>query len=371
MNTDLFSPLTLGDMKLANRMVMAPLTRNRANQDNAPHDLNVTYYQQRATAGLIITEATQISAEGVGSPGTPGIYSDAQVAGWQKVIDAVHAEGGKIFVQLWFCGRISHPDLLPDKQTPVAPSAIKPEGEAITFEGMKPFVTPRALGADDIIDIVAQYKHAAEMAKQAGFDGVEIHAANGYLIDQFLRDGSNQRTDQYGGSVENRMRLLNEVLEAVLSVWPSNRVGIRFSPENSFNSMSDSDPFAHFQYFVTELNTRDLAYIHMLEGDMMTKTVKIDYRALRDSYSGLYMANNGYDKARAEKSIGNGDSDVIAFGVPFLANPDLVLRYQQNLAQNDANPDTFYGGAEEGYTDYPFFNAAAKSANIGNVNDSR
>jgi len=359
MSVDLFSPVTVGDIKLANRMVMAPLTRNRADEHNAPHDINVTYYRQRATAGLIITEASQVSPEGVGYPGTPGIYSDEQVAGWKKITDAVHAEGGHIFIQLWFCGRVSHPDLLPDHQMPVAPSAIPPAGEAITFEGMKVFVTPRALEANEIPDIVAQYKHAAQMAKQAGFDGIEVHAANGYLIDQFLRDGTNQRTDQYGGNTENRMRFLNEVLDAVTEVWPGNRVGVRFSPENSFNDMSDSNPAEHFSYFVSQLNARNLAYLHVLEGDMMSKSVNVDYRALRDGYRGLYMANSGYDKTRANKSLGNGDSDLVAFGVPFLANPDLVYRYQQDLALNDANADTFYGGTEHGYTDYPFFEQAA------------
>lgn len=358
MSTDLFSPVTMGDIKLANRMVMAPMTRNRADEHNAPHDLNTTYYQQRATAGLIITEASQVSTEGVGYPGTPGIYSDEQVAGWKKITDAVHAEGGHIFMQLWYCGRISHPDLLPDNQTPVAPSAIQPEGEAVTFEGMKAFVTPRALETNEIAGIVAQYKHAAEMAKKAGFDGIEVHAANGYLIDQFLRDGSNKRSDQYGGSAENRMRLLNEVLDAVIEVWPSNRVGVRLTPENSFNSMSDSNPFEHFSYFVLQLNARHLAYLHMLEGDMMTKIANIDYRILRDSYDGLYMANNGYDKARAEKSLSNGDSDFVAFGVSFLANPDLVYRYQHNSPLNIADFDTFYGGTEQGYTDYPFLEQA-------------
>ncbi len=255
MSTDLFSPVTVGDVTLANRMVMAPLTRNRAGEHNAPHDINVTYYQQRATAGLIITEASQVSPEGVGYPGTPGIYSDEQVAGWEKITDAVHAEGGHIFIQLWFCGRISHPDLLPDNKMPVAPSAIQPAGEAITFEGPKPFLTPQALEINEIPNIISQYKHAAEMAKNAGFDGVEVHAANGYLIDQFLRDGSNQRTDQYGGSVENRMRFLNEVLDVVTKVWPDNRVGVRFSPENEFNDMSDSNPSGHFNYFVSQLNS--------------------------------------------------------------------------------------------------------------------
>jgi len=363
MSSDLFSPITMGAITLANRMVMAPLTRNRANEHNAPHDLNMTYYRQRATAGLIITEASQVSAEGVGYPGTPGIYSDDQVAGWKKVTDAVHEEGGHIFIQLWYCGRISHPDLLPNNQTPVAPSAIIPEGgEAVTFEGMKAFVTPRALEIDEITDIVAQYKQAAEMAKKAGFDGVEVHGANGYLIDQFLRDGSNQRADQYGGNVENRMHFLNEVLDAVLEVWPSNQVGIRLSPENSFNSISDSKPFEHFSYYIQQLNRRNLAYLHVLEGDMMSKSSNVDYRALRSHYEGLYMANNGYDKVRAEASLKRGDSDFIAFGVPYITNPDLVYRYQHNLPLNEADFNTFYGGDERGYTDYPFLRSELNEA---------
>ena len=363
MSTDLFSPVSIGDLALANRMVMAPMTRNRANEKNAPHDLNVIYYRQRATAGLIITEASQVSSEGVGYPGTPGIYSDAQVAGWLKVTDAVHAEGGRIFIQLWYCGRISHPDLLPEGQIPVAPSAIKPEGEVMTYEGMKPYTTPRALETEEIVGIVAQYRHAAEMAKKAGFDGIEVHAANGYLIDQFLRDSTNKRTDQYGGSSENRMRILNDVLDAVTEIWPSNRVGVRLTPENSFNSMSDSNPLDHFSYFITQLNTRNLAYLHVLEGDMMSKTANIDYRVLRNCFEGLYMANNGYDKERAEKSLGDGDSDLVAFGVPFLANPDLVYRFRNNLPLNDIDFDTFYGGAEHGYTDYPFYDdSIAESA---------
>ena len=211
-----------------------------------------------------------VSAAGVGYPATPGIYNDEQVAGWQKITQAVHDEGGRIFIQLWYCGRISHPDLLPDGQTPVAPSTLKPEGEAVTFEGMKAFVEPRALKTDEIQRIVEQYKNAAEKAKQAGFDGVEIHAANGYLIDQFLRDGSNQRTDEYGGNVENRMRFLNQVLDATLDIWDSQRVGIRLTPENSFNSMFDSEPQVHFDYFIKQLNPRALAYLHILEGDMFS-----------------------------------------------------------------------------------------------------
>jgi N-ethylmaleimide reductase len=353
-NTDLFSAVTVGNIKLSNRMVMAPMTRNRAAAGNVPQAMNVEYYRQRASAGLIITEASQVSPEGVGYPATPGIYSDQQVAGWQKVTDAVHEAGGHIYIQLWFCGRISHPDLLPEQQTPVAPSAIRPEGEAVTFEGMKAFVEPRALQVDEINDIVSQYRHAATMAKKAGFDGIEIHAANGYLIDQFLRDGSNKRTDEYGGSRENRMRFLNEVLDAVLQVWDSNQVGIRLTPENSFNSMSDSDPQTHFQYFITQLNPRKLAYLHLLEGDMTNASRKVDYRALRDAYHGIYIANNGYDKVRAQAAISKGDCDLVAFGVPFLANPDLVYRYKNDLPLNSAEKGTFYGGDETGYTDYPF-----------------
>jgi len=351
---DLFSPVTLGNMSLSNRMVMAPMTRNRAAAGNVPQQMNIEYYRQRASAGLIITEASQVSPEGVGYPATPGIYSEQQVAGWKKITDAVHKEGGHIFIQLWFCGRISHPDLLPEHKTPVSASAIRPEGEAVTFEGMKAFIEPRALQVDEIKNIVAQYKHAAEMAKKAGFDGIEIHAANGYLLDQFLRDGSNNRTDEYGGSNENRMRFLNEVLDAVLQVWDSNQVGIRLTPENSFNSMSDSDPQTHFNYFITQLNKRKLAYMHILEGDMKIASRDVDYRALRDVYDGLYIANNGYDKVRAQSAIDKGDCDLVAFGVPFLANPDLVHRYKNNLMLNVADQNTFYGGNETGYTDYPF-----------------
>jgi len=350
---DLFSAVTIGNLNLSNRMVMAPMTRNRAAEGNVPQEMNIEYYRQRASAGLIITEASQVSPEGVGYPATPGIYNEQQVAGWRKITDAVHKEGGHIYLQLWYCGRISHPDLLPEKQTPVAPSAIKPEGEAITYEGMKAFVEPRALETNEIQNIVSQYKHAADMAKQAGFDGVEIHAANGYLIDQFLRDGTNQRTDEYGGNEENRMRFLNQVIDAVFEVWDSKCVGIRLTPENSFNSMSDSNPQAHFNYFITQLNARNLAYIHILEGDMMGASRNVDYRALRDAYNGIYMANNGYDKSRAQTALTNGDCDLVAFGVPYLANPDLLERYKNDLPLNDADQATFYGGDETGYTDYP------------------
>jgi len=353
-SSDLFSAVTVGNLTLENRMVMAPMTRNRAAEGNIPQQMNVDYYRQRASAGLIITEASQVSEYGIGYPMTPGIHNEQQAAGWKNIITAVHQQGGRIFIQLWYCGRISHPDLLPDHQLPVAPSALKPEGEAFTFEGMKPFVEPHALEINEIRDIVAQYKHAAQMAKLAGFDGIEVHAANGYLIDQFLRDGSNQRNDEYGGSAENRMRFLNQVLDAVLEVWDSSSVGVRLSPENSFNSMSDSNPQQHFSYFISELNGRNLAYIHLLEGDMMSGVRNLNYRALRDAYHGIYIANNGYDKTTAQKALENGDCDLVAFGVPFLANPDLVHRFKNNLTLNEADQATFYGGDEKGYTDYPF-----------------
>ena len=351
---NLFSPVTIGKLTLKNRMVMAPLTRNRATEGGIPQNMNAEYYQQRSTAGLIITEATQVSADGVGYPSTPGIYNESQVTGWKNITDAVHKKGGYIFNQLWYCERISHPSLLPNNKTPVAPSAIRPEGDAITYQGMQPFVEPHALTVDEINDIVQQYKHAAKMAKQAGFDGVEIHAANGYLIDQFLRDASNQRSDEYGGNIENRMRFLNEVIAAVNETWPDESIGIRLSPENTFNSISDSNPQEHFTYIIDQLNARNLAYLHILEGDMLSKTRAVSYRDLRNSYKGIYIANNGYDKTRAQTALINGDCDLVAFGVPFLANPDLVYRYQNDLALNTANQETFYGGDEVGYTDYPF-----------------
>jgi N-ethylmaleimide reductase len=355
MPTDLFEPFQLGDLTLANRMVMAPMTRNRAGENGTAPPMMATYYRQRASAGLIVTESTPISPLGVGYPGTPGIHTEAQAASWHGVTDAVHAADGRVFVQLQHCGRISHPSLLPSNATPVAPSALRPAGQAVTYSGMQDFVTPRALETREIPGIVAQFQHVAEMAKRAGFDGVEVHGANGYLIDQFLRDGSNRRTDAYGGNTQNRMRLLNEILDAVCAVWPTRRVGVRLSPENSFNSMADSEPRAHFGYFVEQLSSRGLAYVHVLEGDMMTKARALDYRALRAKFAGPYIANNGYDLARAQTAVRSGAADLIAFGIPFLANPDLVRRYRENLPLNAADPSTFYGGSETGYTDYPFY----------------
>src|SRR5579871_2318722 len=289
MPEDLFTPFQLGDLSLANRAVMAPMTRNRADKNGAAPPMMETYYQQRASAGLIITESVPVSAEGVGYPHTPGIFTDLQAASWLRVTDAVHSAGGRIFAQLQHCGRISHPSLLPGGATPVGPSALRPAGQAVTYSGMQDFVTPRALETSEMAGIVAQFQHGAAMAKRAGFDGVEVHGANGYIIDQFLRDGSNRRTDAYGGSMQNRMRLLNEILDAVCGAWSASRVGVRLTPENSFNSMSDSDPQVHFGYFMDELSQRGLAYVHVLEGDMMSKASALDYRALRARLAAPYV----------------------------------------------------------------------------------
>src|SRR5215470_9766740 len=264
-NLDIFSPFNLGPLQLPNRVVMAPMTRNRAGRGNVPGPLNATYYAQRASAGLIISEATQISPQGVGYPGTPGIHSAEQITGWKRVTDAVHAAGGRMFLQLWHVGRISHPSLQPDGALPVAPSAIAPAGQAMTREGMKPFVTPRALETAEIAGIVEDYRRAARNARQAGFDGVELHGANGYLIDQFLRDGSNRRTDRYGGTAPNRARLLIEVTEALVAEWGAERVGVRLSPTNPFNDISDSNPAATFATAIAELDRFNLAYLHVIE----------------------------------------------------------------------------------------------------------
>jgi len=355
MALDLFSHLQLGAMALKNRIVMAPLTRNRAGEGGVPQAMNVTYYQQRASAGLIVTEATPISAMAHGYPALPGIYTDAQVAGWKKVVDAVHAEGGKIVIQLWHVGRISHPSLLPNNALPVAPSAIKPAGKAFTYQGLVDYVTPKALDVSELPAIVQDYVHATKCALAAGFDGVEIHAANGYLLDQFLRDGSNQRTDQYGGSIENRARLLLEVTQAVVDVAGSARVGARLSPVNPFNDMRDSNPQAVFEYVASALNVFDLAYLHAVEGGIHGggKADPFDFISFRKCFKNGYMANLSYDKARGNLAIASGHADCVAYGVPFIANPDLVARFAKDAPLNEADSSTFYGGTEAGYTDYP------------------
>ncbi len=352
---DLFSPLQLGAISLKNRIVMAPLTRNRAGEGGVPQAMNVTYYAQRASAGLIITEATPISPMAHGYPALPGIYTPEQVAGWKKVTEAVHANGGKIFIQLWHVGRISHPSLICG-QTPVAPSAIRPAGQAFTYSGLQDYVTPRALDKSELPGIVNDYVHAAKCALEAGFDGVEVHSANGYLLDQFLRDGSNQRADEYGGSFENRARLLMQVVEAVVNVVGADRTGVRLSPVNPFNDMRDSNPQALFEYVADALNRFNLAYLHVVEGGIHGggEAAPFDFAAFRKRFKGAYMANLSYDKARGNAAIASGHADCVAYGVPYIANPDLVERFRTNASLNEADANTFYGGTEKGYTDYPF-----------------
>lgn len=349
----LFQPATLGPLNLANRMVMAPMTRNRAAEGRVPSELAVEYYRQRASAGLIVTEGSQVSPEGVGYPDTPGIHTEAQVEGWRRITDAVHAEGGRIFLQLWHVGRISHP-VFHDGARPVAPSAVQPEGSVFTHEGMKEFVTPRALETDEIVRVVADFRHGAEMAREAGFDGVEIHGANGYLIDQFLRDGANRRTDRYGGSVENRLRFPLEVVDAVVDVWGADRVGIRISPLGGFNDMSDSDPQALFAAFSGALGARKLAYLHIIRDDAFGgEPVSFDPLALGAVFGGPVIAASGYDAEEGARDIEEGRADFIAYGRAFLANPDLPRRFAEDAGLNEPDPDTFYGGGAEGYVDYP------------------
>ena len=352
--TDLFSPIKLGRTELRNRIVMAPLTRNRAGEGNVPTPLNVEYYAQRASAGLIITEATPISDMGHGYPATPGVHTAEQVAGWKKVVEAVHARGGKIYLQLWHVGRISHPSLLPNDALPVAPSSLQPAGQAFTYSGLQDFVTPRALETGEIPGIVEDYRKAAQNALEAGFDGVEVHGANGYLLDQFLRDGTNQRTDQYGGSIANRARLLLKVVSAVCEVWGADRVGVRISPINPFNDIRDSNPQALFNHVAEALSPCGLAYLHVVEIGMADEAPQpFDFDELRRNYQGNYIANGAYDKERGNAAIGRGHADCVAYGVPFIANPDLVERFQANASLNQADQSTFYGGTEKGYTDYP------------------
>ena len=350
---DLLAPVHVGPYTLANRVVMAPMTRNRAGPGNVPGDINVEYYRQRAPAGLIVTEGSQVSPQGLGYPGTPGIHGAEQVAGWRRVTDAVHAEGGRIFLQLWHVGRMSHPSLQADGALPVAPSAIRPEGEAVTLEGLQPFVTPRALEAEELPGIVEQHRLGALNALEAGFDGVEIHAANGYLLDQFLRDGTNRRTDAYGGPLDNRARLLLDVTEAVAGVWGAARVGVRLSPINSFNSMADSRPEETFPYVAGRLDDYDLAYLHVVEGDFADASKTFEWGSMRRAFTGTYMVNGGSGQERANAALAAGAADLVSFAKPFLANPDLVARFAKGAPLNEPDQSTFYGGDEKGYTDYP------------------
>jgi N-ethylmaleimide reductase len=360
--TRLFSPFRLGLIELKNRLVMSPMTRSRALVGEVQNPLAATYYAQRASAGLIVTEGTQVSRQGMGYIRTPGIHSDEQIAGWRTVTEAVHRAGGKIFAQLWHVGRISHPDFH-DGALPVAPSAIAADGEVFTTRGRTRMLAPRALELSELAGIVAQFEKSAKAAKAAGFDGAELHGANGYLLDQFLRDGTNARTDAYGGSIRNRARLPLEVAEAVVGVFGADRVGYKISPNGAFNSMSDSNPIATFSYLADELSRLHLGYLHITEavtGPMApTPGTKLAAPVLRQRFSGALILNGGYDAQSAEAAITRGEADLIAFGVPFLANPDLPLRYAERAPLNAPDQATFYAGEAKGYIDYPALEGVA------------
>ncbi|MGL4316753.1 MAG: alkene reductase [Pseudomonas sp.] len=346
--TTLFDPIQVGDLQLPNRIIMAPLTRCRADEGRVPNALMAEYYVQRASAGLILSEATSVTPMGVGYPDTPGIWSEDQVRGWLNVTRAIHANGGRIFLQLWHVGRVSDPLYL-NGELPVAPSAIKPAGHVSLVRPIKEFVTPRALETEEIAEIVEAYRHGAENAKAAGFDGVEIHGANGYLLDQFLQDGTNQRQDQYGGSIENRARLLLEVTDAAIGVWGAGRVGVHLSPRADLHDMGDDNLRETFGYVARELGKRGVAFICTREkegDDSLTPYIK-------EQFGGLVIANERFTKAQANAWLADGKADAVAFGVPFIANPDLVERLAQDAALNEPRPELFYGQGPVGYIDYP------------------
>jgi N-ethylmaleimide reductase len=354
-DTTLFAPYALGDITLSNRIVMAPLTRNRAAAGFVPGPNAAEYYAQRATAGLIISEASQISRQGQGYQDTPGIYTEEQVAGWRGVTDAVHAAGGKIFLQLWHVGRISHVDLQQDGAAPVAPSAIAAKGKTFVNNGFADVSAPRALDLAELPGIIEDYRKAAANAIAAGFDGVEVHGANGYLLDQFAKDGANHRSDAYGGTVENRARLMLEVAAVVAAEIGAGRTGLRLSPVSPANGISCSDPQAQFSYIVRELDALGLVYLHVVEGATggARDHAPFDYGALRAAFRNTYMANNGYDLPLATATLAKGEADLIAFGRPFIANPDLVHRLKTGAALAEPDRATMYGGGAKGYTDYP------------------
>jgi len=354
--TILFDPIHIGELDLANRIVMAPLTRNRAAPRQVPSELAVEYYRQRASAGLIITEASQVCPEGQGYIDTPGIYSAEQVAGWRRVTDAVHAEGGRIVVQLWHVGRISHVSLQPNGQLPVSSTARRAETKTFTRDGFVPVSSPRALRTDEIPSIVASYRDAARSAIDAGFDGVEVHGANGYLIEQFLRDSINDRNDPYGGPIANRVRLLFEVMQAVAGAIGGGRTGLRLSPVTPANDAGpDSDPQALFEHAVAQLAPLRLAFIEVVEGQTAGARdfAPFDYAALRRRFAGAWMVNNGYQRQMAMEVVASGAADLVSFGRPFIGNPDLVRRLRENAPLAALDPGTLYGGGAKGYIDYP------------------
>ncbi|MEK9281760.1 MULTISPECIES: alkene reductase [unclassified Bradyrhizobium] len=359
--TKLFETYKLGPITLPNRLVMAPLTRNRAAPGSfVPSPLAADYYGQRASAGLLVTEASQISQQGQGYQDTPGIYSKDQVAGWRKVTDRVHEHGGRIFIQIWHVGRISHTALQANGAAPVAPSALRAKGKTFVNGTFADVSEPRALELSEIPGIIDDFKRATRNALEAGFDGVEIHGANGYLLDQFAKDGTNKRTDAYGGSIENRARLMLEVSKAVATEAGAERTGIRISPVTPANDISDSNPQALFDHIVDGLSALKLVYLHVVEGATggPRDFAPFDYASLRKRFSGAYIANNGYDFDLATKVLDAGNADLIAFGKPFISNPDLVERLKKGAALNEWDKNTFYGGSAKGYTDYPTLEAA-------------
>lgn len=358
----MFTPVNLGSIQLKNRLVMAPLTRMRAIEGDVPNPLAQIYYAQRASAGLIITEATQISPLGRGYPATPGIYSLQQTAAWKEIVEAVHAKGGSIVAQLWHVGRISHSSLHPEQGLPEAPSAIAASGQTYGADWkLHDYEIPRAMSTEDIARLLKEFELAAQNAKTAGFDGIEIHAANGYLLDQFLQDGTNHRADQYGGSIENRIRLLDEVIETVSTVFPSDQIGVRLSPYGTFNDIEDSDPIALFTAVINKLNGYKLAYVHMIEprstssggNDQVYEDAPITSELFRAIYQGKFITAGGYDQAMGEQVLEEGLADAVAYGRLYISNPDLVERFQKKAPLSPYNRATFYGGEELGYTDYP------------------
>lgn len=364
MSTKLFDSFRLGKLTLPNRLVMAPLTRNRALAGLVPNPLAVEYYGQRASAGLLVSEATQVSQQGQGYQDTPGIYSKEQVAGWRNVTDHVHERGGHIFLQAWHVGRISHTSLQPNGGAPVAPSAIRAKTKTFVNNAFTEVSEPRALDLSEIPEIIDSYKRGAANAIEAGFDGVEVHGANGYLLDQFAKDGTNKRTDAYGGSIENRAKLMLEVSQAVVGEIGAERTGIRISPVTPANDVSDSNPQPLFDYIVDRLNALKLVYIHVIEGATggPRDVTPFDYDSLRKRFKGAYIANNGYDFELATKVLAANEADLIAFGKLYIANPDLVERLKKGAPLNEPDKATFYGGGTKGYTDYPTLDAALDPA---------
>lgn len=350
MNT-LLSPVTMGDLVLPNRLVMSPLTRSRAGAQRIPNQPMAQYYSDRASAGLIISEATSICPMGVGYADTPGIWNRAQIDGWREVVDAVHAKNGRIMLQLWHVGRISHPMFLPDNALPIAPSAIKPAGHVSLVRPKTAFVTPRALRTEEIADLVQTYRQSAIYAKEAGFDGVEIHAANGYLIDQFLQDSTNQRTDQYGGSIENRARFLLDIVDAVVDVWGAGRVGVHLAPRCDSHDMGDSDPLALFTFVAKALGERQIAFIFARE----SQGAGYIGDQLKQAFGGPYIVNEGLTQSSAADLIKQDKASAAAFGKLFIANPDLPKRFELGGPLNTPDPSTFYTSGDEGYNDYPFY----------------